>query len=105
MDPTYTYFADLAKAVEVIPEESIVSRTIYKDDAMKAIVFAFAAGQELSQHTAAVPAIVHILEGECDLTVGPDAYQAQAGSWVHMPPNMPHSIFARTPVRMLLLMM
>ncbi len=48
----HTYFADLAQTIETIPTDSIVSRTILKDGQLKVIVFAFAPGQELSQHTA-----------------------------------------------------
>jgi len=101
----HTYLANLAASIETIPTESIVSRTIYKDDKLKAIVFAFAPGQELSEHTASVPAIIQILEGECDLTVGGSAYSGEAGTWVHMEANLPHSILARTPVKMLLIML
>lgn len=105
MTPSHTYFNSLVQTVETIPTDSIVSRTIYKDDQLKAIVFAFAPGQELSQHTASVPAIIQILEGECDLTVGGTLYHAVPGSWVHMEASLPHSLLAHTPVKMLLLMM
>ncbi|NMB87439.1 MAG: cupin domain-containing protein [Chloroflexi bacterium] len=99
-----TLLEDLTQAVQAIPLDSIVSRTIYRDPSLKAIVFAFAPGQELSEHTAAVPAIIQILEGECDLTLGEDRYDARVGFWVRMPAGLPHSLLARTPVKMLLLM-
>lgn len=105
MTPSHNFFQELANTVETIPTDSIVSRTIYKDEQLKAIVFAFAPGQELSQHTASVPAIIQILEGECDLTVGGTPYQCGPGAWVHMEANLPHSLLAKTPVKMLLLMM
>ncbi len=73
--------------------------------AKKVIVFAFAPGQELSQHTASVPAGIQILEGECDLTVGDASYPGKPGAWVYMDANTPHSLLARTPVKMLLLML
>ncbi len=101
----YTLFEDLHQAIDTIPTESIVSRTIYRDEQLKAIVFAFAPGQELSEHTASVPAIIQILEGECDLTVGEGKHQGRPGTWVRMPANMPHSLLAHTPVRMLLIML
>lgn len=104
MNPVYTFFQDLASSIESIPSESIVSRTIYRDDQLKAIVFAFAPGQELSEHTASVPAMIQILEGECELTLGSDRYEVKAGAWAHMPAKLPHSILAHTPVKMLLLM-
>lgn len=103
--PLYTQFDDIDLAVQEIPLDSIVSRTIYRDSSLKAIVFAFAPGQELSEHTASVPAIIQILEGEGDVALGEDHFEARAGFWAHMPAKMPHSILARTPVKMLLLML
>ena len=105
MTTPYTYFPGIAETIDSIPTDSIVSRTIYRDDELKAIVFAFAPGQELSEHTASMPAIIQILEGECDLTLGTDHFSASAGAWARMPANLPHSVFARTPVKMLLLML
>ena len=101
----YLYFENINEAVKEIPQESIVSRTVFRDDALKAIIFAFAAGQELSEHTASVPAIIQILEGDCLVTLGGDAFEAKPGFWTRMPAKLPHSILARTPVKMLLLML
>lgn len=102
---TYTMFEDIAQAVAEIPVDSIVSRTVYRDPALKAIIFAFAPGQELSEHTASVPAIIQILAGECHVSLGADQFEAQAGFWARMPAGLPHSILAKTPVKMLLLML
>ncbi len=106
MNQNYVQFDDLRKTIDAIPTESIVSRTIYKgEDGLKSIVFAFAPGQELSEHTASVPAIIQVLEGECTVTLGSDSFEAKAGFWAHMQPNLKHSLLAKTPVLMLLLMM
>ena len=105
MSADYTHIPDISDLVTDIPDDSIVSRTFYTDDRVKAILFGFAAGQELSEHTASQPAVLHFLQGEADLTLGEDEMQAQAGTWVHMPPNLPHSVEAKTPVVMLLLLM
>ena len=99
---TYTFLSDLSEQLPDIPEDSIVSRTIFSDDKSKVVLFGFAAGQELSEHTASRPAIIHFLEGEAELTLGEDAYQVAAGAWAHMPPHLPHSIVAKTRVVMLL---
>jgi quercetin dioxygenase-like cupin family protein len=101
----HTFFANLSETIDAVPENSIVSRTILKEARFKAIVFAFATGQELSQHTASVPAVIQILEGECSLTVGEAAYEGKPGTWVYMEAGVPHSLLAHTPVKMLLLMM
>ena len=50
----YTFFADLAAEVQ-IPADGILSRTLYNDDRLKVVLFAFAEGQELSAHTAPMP--------------------------------------------------
>jgi quercetin dioxygenase-like cupin family protein len=93
-------------AVEVEPPaDGTLSRTLYVDDRLKVVLFGFAAGQELSEHTAATPAIMHFLRGEADVTLGKEVVAAQAGSWIHMTPQLPHSIRARTPVVMLLLLL
>ncbi len=103
MNSEYTYIADLATA-QNIPNKGTLSRTLYGDEHIKALLFTFDAGQELSEHTASMPAILHILQGEARLTLGSDSLEAQAGAWAHMPPHLPHSIYAKTPVVMLLLM-
>jgi quercetin dioxygenase-like cupin family protein len=105
MSTAYTYIPDLSDLVPEIPADSIVSRTYYSDEQVKAILFGFATGQELSEHTASQPAILHILSGEAHLTLGDDTMEAGAGTWVHMPAQLPHSLLARTPVTMLLLLM
>lgn len=101
---TYTHIADVTKLLPDIPPDSIISRAIYTDDHVKAVLFGFAARQELSEHTASQPAILHILEGEADLRLGDDTMTASAGTWVHMPPHLRHSIVAKTPLVMLLLL-
>ncbi len=94
----------LATTLE-IPAESTISRTLYQDEHLKAVLFGFAAGQELSEHTAAVAAVLHIVQGEAHLTLGDTAVTAHSNTWIHMPPRLPHSIRALTPVVMLLLLL
>jgi quercetin dioxygenase-like cupin family protein len=105
MDLEYTYIPNLSEQLPEIPPDSIISRTFYQDDQQKAILFGFAPGQELSEHTASKPAILHFLEGEARLTLGKDVFDIQAGTWVHMPPRLPHSVEAKTKLVMLLLML
>ena len=99
-----TIYADLTKQID-IPTDGIISKNIYQDDHLKVVLFGFAAGQELSEHTASVAAILHFVQGEACVTLGTEILEAQSNTWVHMPPNLPHSILARTPVVMLLLLL
>ena len=100
----YTYIQDLSEMISEIAEETIISRTFLDKGNVKGILFGFAAGQELSEHTASRPAILHFLEGEADLTLGSEKSVARAGTWVHMPANLPHSILANTQVIMVLML-
>jgi quercetin dioxygenase-like cupin family protein len=104
VDPTYNVFPDLLAEV-TIPENGILSRTLYNDERVKVLVFGFATGQELTAHTAPMPAIIQILQGEARLTLGGDTITGKPGTLVHMAPHLEHGIYAETPVVMLLLML
>jgi quercetin dioxygenase-like cupin family protein len=104
MNTLHTLIANLSKEI-VPPDDGTLSRTVYQDDHLKAVLFGFAAGQELSEHTASSPAIMHFLSGEADVTLGPDSVHAAGGTWIHMPSQLPHSIHALSPVVMLLLLL
>lgn len=95
---------DLAREVRP-PDKGILSRTLFNDDRLKTVLFGFAAGEELSEHTASMPAVLHFLEGEARLTVGDETVDATAGTWVRMPAGMRHSIQTKTPVILLLLLL
>jgi quercetin dioxygenase-like cupin family protein len=99
----YTVFLDLAKEVQP-PDTGILSRTLFSDDRLKAVIFGFAQGEELSEHTASMPAVLHFLQGEATVTLGDNGHEAKPGTWVHMPKGLRHSIQAKTPVVMLLLL-
>ncbi len=101
---TYVAVQNLLKEVE-IPADGTLSRTIHRDDRVKIVLFGFAGGQELSQHTAAVPAILEILQGDARVTLDGDEKELSAGSWVFMEANLPHAVYARTNVIMLLTML
>jgi len=101
---TYTHINDLGKEAQP-PEKGILSRTLYNDEKVKAVIFGFGQGEELSEHTASMPATLRFLQGEAKLTLGDDTLEAKSGTWVHMPTGQRHSIQAMTPVVMLLLLM
>jgi quercetin dioxygenase-like cupin family protein len=101
---TFTLAQDLASHVD-IPNDGIISKTLQQDDRTKVVLFGFAPGQELSEHTASVPAILHFLQGEAHVTLGATAHELSAGGWVHMPASLPHSIRAKTAVKMLLILL
>lgn len=103
-DRAYTFIPDLIELMGEVSDDTIISRTVYRGGQLKAILFGFAAGQELSEHTAAKPAVIHFLKGEASVTIGDSSFVARAGSWLHMQPQLPHSIVALEPLAMLLLL-
>ncbi len=104
MAEKYEYFKDLNSEVGIIPENSILSKALTTTDKVKVTIFGFATGQELTEHTAAYPAILHFLAGDADLTLGNDVLPVTTGSWAYMPAKLPHSLVAKTPVTLLLIM-
>ncbi len=72
---------------------------------MDAVVFGFGQGQEFSEQTAAKPAMLLFVKGEASVGLGEDVQEAQAASWVHMPAHLKHSIKAKSPVGMLLVLL
>jgi quercetin dioxygenase-like cupin family protein len=104
MEQDYTLIEDLTSLIDAIQPESIISRTFYKSDRLKAIVFGFDTGQELSEHTSNQTAIIQIVQGEATVALGEDQYELKAGSWLHMTPHLKHGVYAKTPLIMLLLM-
>src|ERR1035438_2205331 len=97
----FSIVENLLKQVE-IPRDGTLSRTIHRDDYVKIVLFGFAGGQELSQHTAAVPAIVEILQGDARVTLDGEEKELSAGSLVYMEAKLSHAVYARTDVVMLL---
>lgn len=83
---------------------AVVSRTLVKKKTCTLTVFAFDAGQALSEHTAPFDAIVQVLDGTVVLSIGGKAVTAQAGQTVLLPANVPHAVTATTRFKMLLLM-
>jgi quercetin dioxygenase-like cupin family protein len=104
MSPKFFFAAELAAQIE-IPKQGILSRTVFDDGQVKLVLFGFSEGQELSAHTAPMPADLYFLQGDGLLTLGEEQMPVQAGSFAHMTPALTHAIVARTPLLMLLVMM
>jgi quercetin dioxygenase-like cupin family protein len=104
VEQSFLYLADLAREV-VPPPDGTLSRTLFQDAKLKAVLFGFAAGQELSEHTASTPAVMHFLAGEASVTLGDERREVGPGAWVHMAPGLRHAIRAKTTVVMLLLLL
>ncbi len=98
--------SQILKLVEMVSyqEGSVVSRQITKADAGNVTLFAFDAGQELSEHTAPYDALAHVLEGEAEIWISGKSYVLNAGEAIIMPANEPHAVKAMQRFKMLLTM-
>lgn len=91
----------LAEETQFVPN-GIVSRTLLQTANSRVVLFGFAAGQELTEHTSTQHAVVQILTGECEFTLGTQPQSVKAGDLIYMPPNLPHALKATTQFSMLL---
>lgn len=98
-----TIVANLVEKAE-FASEGIVSKTLVEEKFTKVILFGFAAGQSLSEHTSSMPAIIHILSGKGRVMLGETWHEAGPGSWYFMPPQLNHAIEAEENTVMLLTM-
>ena len=80
----------------------IVSRTLLRTANSRVVLFGFAEGQELTEHTSTQSAVIQILSGECEISLAGKTHAVKAGQLIYMPPNMPHAVSATKQFSMLL---
>jgi quercetin dioxygenase-like cupin family protein len=85
-------------------EGSVVSREVVKKPTGSVTLFAFDEGQGLSEHTAPFDALVHVLEGQVEITLSGQAYALQTGQMILMPAHHPHALKALKRFKMILTM-
>jgi len=83
---------------------SVVSKTLLNKKTGTLTLFAFDAGQSLSEHTSPYDATVYVLDGEASLRIGGETVKASPGEMVIMPANVPHDVQAEQRFKMLLVM-
>jgi quercetin dioxygenase-like cupin family protein len=94
----------LEDLIQVAPAAT-VSREIARSSGGTVTLFAFASGQELSEHTAPFDALVQVLDGELQIVIGGEPVTVGAGSVVLMPAHVPHALRASSDSVMLLAML
>ncbi len=83
---------------------SVVSKTLLKKDTGNITLFSFDAGQGLSEHTSPYDAVVQVIDGEADITIGGKSQTVKAGQMLIMPAGVPHALMADVQFKMLLIM-
>lgn len=83
---------------------SVVSKILLKKDIGNITLFSFDAGQGLSEHMAPFDAVVQVLDGQAEITIGGEKHKVKAGEMLIMPANVPHALHAHQRFKMLLVM-
>ena len=111
-DPAQNHVEDLAtdrvsvlEDLVSVAEGAIVSRVLARSSGGNVTLFAFDRGQGLSEHTAPFDALVLVVSGRLDLTIGGAKHKLCAGEIIRMPADIPHALHAPEPARMLLTML
>jgi len=86
-------------------QDSVVSRTLVKNDAGNITFFAFGKGQGLSKHSAPFDAFIQLLDGEAIIIIDETQYPMKAGESILMPANVPHAVQSVTDFKMMLVML
>lgn len=83
-------------------EGTVVSRTLAQGKPLSVTLFAFDKGEEISSHSASGDAMVYILDGEAEITIGEEKFSVKKGETIVMPANVPHALLATQRFKMLL---
>jgi quercetin dioxygenase-like cupin family protein len=93
-----------SKELIAYQEGSVVSRMIVYKKTGTITLFAFDAGEGLSEHTAPFDAIASIIDGEAEITIDKKQFTVKEGQMIIMPANIPHALMAGKRFRMCLTM-
>ena len=99
-----THLTELAGMVQVQPEAT-VSRTVLKADGTNVVLFAFDAGEELREHTAAIPVLMQTLEGSLEIAADGRTVTLAPGDLIHLRAKVPHAVKALQPARFALFLL
>ncbi len=94
---------DLAGLVDYQPGR-VVSLTLVQNEALSMTLFAFAKGEGVSTHSAPGDAMVYIIDGQAEITIGAEKLTAVTGQTVVMPADIPHGLEATEDFKMLLIL-
>ncbi|MDI1288520.1 MAG: cupin domain-containing protein [bacterium] len=102
--PMMTYLEDVAALAEVQPA-STVSRTVMQAEGARLVLFTFDTGERLTEHTAAIPVVLYVLEGHLQVTADGCTVDLRPGDIVHLGTRLPHAVEALAPSKLALLML
>lgn len=103
--PTVTFVPDLLQTGQDLFDRDasgVQSTVIHSTANSQTQLFAFDAGDAFPEHAVDRHAVLHFLQGDATVTLRSNARDVHAGSWIYVPPNLPHSVSAHSPTLLLL---
>jgi quercetin dioxygenase-like cupin family protein len=101
IDPAQQKILALAEETQ-FAGHGIVSRTLFRTPTSRVVLFGFAEGQELTEHTSTFQAMIQVLSGSCEFSLAGQPHQLKTGDLLYMPPHLPHAVKATEAFSMLL---
>ncbi len=107
MDKRFIKNIDFSKVMSMgslvqYQDGQVVSRTLAQNKALSLTLFAFDKGEEISSHASEGDALVYILDGEAEITIGNELFNPRDGETIVMPAGIPHALYAKEQFKMLL---
>ncbi|MFN8532158.1 MAG: cupin domain-containing protein [Dehalococcoidia bacterium] len=99
-----TFLQDLVAEVQ-IPPKGTLSRVLFDGQGLRVVGFGFDVGEELTEHTSAMPVVIQVVKGRLKMGLGGDPFELGPEGWLHLPARQPHSVEALEPTIMLLTML
>lgn len=87
---------------EHIEQKATVSKNFFKSDGFKAMLFSFAAGEELSDHSSKKQAVLHVLQGTGIFSTSDETVKLDTNTWIHIPAEKVHRVLAESELHFLL---
>jgi quercetin dioxygenase-like cupin family protein len=103
-DAPFSSLPDLAGLIE-IQTEATVSRTAFRAPGVRVVLFGFDQGQELTEHTAAMPVLLQVLSGRLSITADGRTEELVPGGLMHLAARVPHAVYALEPSTLMLTML
>jgi quercetin dioxygenase-like cupin family protein len=94
---------NLDESVEYSPG-GVVSKTVLKRETGNITVFSFDKGEGLTEHTSPFDAVINVIDGTCEITIGGIPNRLERGQMIIMPRNIPHAVYATEKFKMMLIM-
>ncbi len=80
----------------------VVSKTLVQNPGVSITVFSFDKGEEISTHASHGDAMVYVIDGQAEITIGDEKFTVKAGETILMPADVPHAVAAAEPMKFML---